>query len=305
MIDPHDVLEPMAERQGIGISWIGVLMGLIIGVALGLFYAWQIDPVVVRNIAPAELRSSDKQMYIVAIAQEYAADGDLQRAVTRILEIEPDVNPFQVAANTVCDLIQSGQVDNLTSIEVVRNLRSIYEPQGIQASCDTAAFNTPIPVTLVLSTPTTTPTPTITPVASKTPTRPFEPLPANTPMPTNTLPSGDGTGFRPVRIEPFCDEAISGVIEVYVRDENTGAGLAGIAVEVNWNNAQSRQVFYTGLKPERGNDYADFVMEAGNAYRVTIQGAVSESTNPLDATPCDSAGSITSYRIVIQRYSDD
>ena len=56
----------------------------------------------------------------------------------------------------------------------------VREPQGVQADCDTSAFNTPVPVTIVQPTPTVTFTPSITPVASKTPTQAIDPAPAST-----------------------------------------------------------------------------------------------------------------------------
>lgn len=295
-----EILDPIVERSRPGISWIGVLVGLAVGLGLGLFYSWQIDPVVVRNIAPEDLRQSDKQMYVVAIAQEYAADQDLQRAVNRLIALDPNGNPLETAAQTVCDLIRSGQVDSISSIDVIRNLRAIYEPQGVQASCDTSAFNTPVPVTIIAPTATLTLTPSITPVASKTPTQPVNAPPVNTPIPTSTSTSADGSVFRQVRLEQFCEPSINGLIEVYVLDEGS-VGIAGMGVEASWSNGQRRQVFYTGLKPERGNGYADFSMESGQTYRLSILNQPGQPTQSLEATTCDAAGTLISYRVYMQR----
>src|SRR5688572_1676152 len=148
MNNASEYLDPI-ERSRFAISWIGVLIGLAIGIGLGLFYTWEIDPVVVRNSNPAELRPEDKQVYILAIAQEYAADQDLERAVARILEVEPDRNPLEVAAEMTCALIRSGQVNSLNNVKAIQSLREIYEPQGFTADCDVTAFNTPVPVTII------------------------------------------------------------------------------------------------------------------------------------------------------------
>lgn len=293
----QDFLEPLPARSRPSISLSGGAIGLIIGIMVGLFYAWQIDPVVVTNITPADLHAADKRMYVVSAVQEYAASRDLEQAVIRILEVEPAQNPFQVAADTACALIRSGEVDDLGDIEVIRNLRALYEPQGIQAGCDTNAFNTPVPVTLVQPSPTITFTPSITPVASKTSTQAIDPVPLQTLSPNNTAQAIEG-GFRQAFVEAFCNPNISGVIEIYVRDVS-GVGIAGLAVQVTDNDRQ-QSVFYTGLKPERGDDYADFEMTAGKRYRVAIldQGQPSQE---IEATPCDGDGTLTSYRVVIQQ----
>ncbi|MFP4321335.1 MAG: hypothetical protein ACLFTK_02675 [Anaerolineales bacterium] len=293
---PQDEILTPIERSGLGLSLSGGLLGLVLGVLLGLFYAWQIDPVIVTNTAPADLDSSDKRMYIAAIAQEYGATGDLQQAVTRLLDVEPDGNPFEVAANAACGLMRSGDINHVSDTEIIRSLRAIYEPQGIVAECDISAFNTPVPVTIIPATPTPSPTTTITPVATKTPTPQLDPGPLSTPLPTHT-PVGVA-GFRQAFVEPFCTPGISGIIEIYVRDAN-GAGLPGIPVEVI-DSDRNRAVFFTGLKPERGDDYADFAMAPDERYRVGVVDA-GQPTQELAATPCDEVGTLQSYRVVLQR----
>lgn len=294
-----NILDPLDKRQPrlLDISWAGLLVGLILGLTLGLLYAWLIDPVIVRNTAPADLHPDDKQVYIVVAAQEYAANGNLERFVNRLRALEPNRNPFEVAANTACQLIQRGQVDELTDIAVIRSLRAIYEPQGFQAACDLTAFNTPVPLAVVIPTATITPSPTITPAASKTATQVIEPAPLNTAIPSMTPISSAG-GFQVGFIETFCDVALSGVIEVYARDE-FGVGLAGVAIEVRDQDRQA-QIFYTGLKPERGDGYADFSMSEGGRYRVGVR-SEGQSSRELEATPCDGSGTLISYRVVIQR----
>jgi hypothetical protein len=294
-----EILEPLPEGPRINISLPGVLVGLMAGLILGLTYAWQVDPVVLRNTSPADLSQSDKETYVIAIAQEYAAEQNLERAITRLLEVSPEGNPFEVAAETACQLIRAGRVTDVSSIGVIRNLRSIYEPQGVSAGCDTAAFNTPVPVTIVVSTPTASFTPSITPVATKTPTKAIDPAPNNTAIPPSTSAAQSDGDFREAFVEAFCNPQISGIIEIYVRDTDS-LGVPGTPVEVTWGNRES-QVFYTGLKPERGDDYADFVMEAGESYRVSVLDE-SQPTREVDAVPCDDAGTITSYRVVIQRF---
>jgi hypothetical protein len=301
MSQDQTILDPLPESSRAGISLSGILIGLIVGIMVGLFYAWQIDPLVVRNVTPADLRPEDKQAYVISAAQEYAASQDLERVVTRLLAVEPEQNPFQVAADTACELIRTGQVTDLSHIEAIRSLRTIYEPQGYQATCDVTAFNTPVPVTVVVPTPTATFTPSITPAPSKTPTKQLAPLPANSPIPNSTTIAQDNATFREAFVEQYCDPNSSGIIEVYVRD-TTSLGMPGMPIEV-LDQERNRAVFYTGLKPERGDDYADFEMELGETYRVGIAG-LGQPSRELEAVPCDESGTIISYRVVIQRFFD-
>ncbi len=300
MSEPHDeFLDPLPENPLMIISWTGVFLGILLGIGIGLFYTQIIDPIVVRNAKPSDLRPEDQQLYVIAAAQEYALSGDLARVINRLLELDPDSDPFQLAADTACALTRSGQVNSRSNLEVIRTLRAIYEPQGVVATCDISLANTAVPITIVVPTPTITPTTTITPVASKTPTPNIQPPPINTPIPTITPENEEGTFFREAFVEQYCDTNLSGLIEIYVRDTN-GQGIPGTPIQVTWDNAQQRQVFYTGLKPERGDDYADFAMEQGETYTVGVLNAGTASRQ-LEAAPCDDIGTIMSYRVVIQR----
>jgi hypothetical protein len=276
-------------------------VGLILGLALALAYTWIIDPLVLRNAAPGDLSPAAQQQYVAAAALEYGATGDLQRAVARLIEANPEADPFQLAAETACQLIRGGQVDSLNDVAAIRYLRAIYEPQGYTADCDVTAFNTPIPITIVPPTATMTFTPSLTPFPSKTPTKAIQAPPAATPIVPNAGPSAGGD-FQAVLVEAYCDPASSGLLEVYVRDE-AGGPVAGIPIQVVDSSRQAA-LFYTGLKPERGLDYADFQMTAGASYRVGIaEGGLLSST--LDAIPCDTAGTLNSYRVVLQGIPPD
>jgi hypothetical protein len=43
---------------------------------------------------------------------------------------------------------------------------------------------------------------------------------------------------------------------------------AGVEIIVTWNRGEDR--FFTGFKPELGNGYADFVMQADTVYNIRI-----------------------------------
>jgi hypothetical protein len=71
-------------------SWY-LLTGVILGLILGLVYAWLINPVVYESSTPETLGDADKDFYRGIIAQVYAATGDLERASLRLgLLADPD-----------------------------------------------------------------------------------------------------------------------------------------------------------------------------------------------------------------------
>lgn len=303
---PHDtpsddILEPIDPNQNLALSvpLAGALVGIVLGIIIGLSYAWFVDPVVLRNTSPDELRPQDRQLYIIAIAQEYGKTNDLQQAILKLIEVAPDDDPIQLAAQTTCQLIRGGQVSDFSAI---RNLRAIYESQNVRADCDVSVSNTTVPITIVPPTPTLSPTPSITPVPSKTPTQAIAPAPLNTPLQTPTANIASDETFRPAFVETFCDPNNSGIIEVYVRNVNS-IGMAGMPIEVRWGSRQS-QVFYTGLKPERGDDYADFEMMPDERYRVGILDE-GQPTRELESVPCDEQGTLISYRVVLQQTEPD
>ena len=61
-----------------------ILTGIILGLLLGLAYAWWINPIIYENAHPANLDTDDKETYRVTIAEAYAATGNLERASQRL-----------------------------------------------------------------------------------------------------------------------------------------------------------------------------------------------------------------------------
>ena len=65
------------------------LIGLVIGLALGLGYAWRIQPVAYYDTAPDSLRQDYRVDYVLMVAQSYQGDGDLQLALLRLAALGP------------------------------------------------------------------------------------------------------------------------------------------------------------------------------------------------------------------------
>jgi hypothetical protein len=82
-----------------GVLWVGgFVAGFLIGLALGLSYTWVIDPPPLTVTGPAALNPHDKEIYTVLIAAAYVADEDLDRARSRLAQLEdPDTEKTIVA----------------------------------------------------------------------------------------------------------------------------------------------------------------------------------------------------------------
>jgi hypothetical protein len=300
--DPSGNLRPDRQskyrRPRRPVSLLALFLGLIAGIAAGLIYAWVGNPRVEFNTEPWQLNEQNRAQYIIAITLDYSYDGDLSRAVNRLIALKPKGDPIQEVADVACKLATTGYVDSSSGLRAIRSMMLFYQLQGRTGCADTL-----IPVTdsgtSVVSID--VPTPTVAPPASKTPTPEgavrATPTPQRTVLPT-TQPQTD---FDPPVIRTYCDSALSGLIEVFVQDFN-GDGILGQAVRVQWDGGES--TFFTGLKPERGPSYADFQMEAGKGYTIDMPGRSDPSDQPLVADPCTTeAGkqSVTSYRVYFRQ----
>jgi hypothetical protein len=64
--------------------WLPPLLLTIIGIALGLFYGWIINPVKFVDTTPASLRADYRTDYVLMIAEAYHSDQNIELAVRRL-----------------------------------------------------------------------------------------------------------------------------------------------------------------------------------------------------------------------------
>ncbi len=286
-----------------GFSWLSILIGVAIGIGIGLAYTWVLDPTVITNTAPWQLSKQGQTAYMVAISVSYAKDHDLNRTVTRLLELRLGDKTWQALADTGCELARTNYASTNTGLTAIRSMIELARSQGA-ISCDSPLFantNTPAPTpTFVRPTATLIPPPTKTLLPTLGAT--FTPA---TPVPDNLTPTPSGD-FKIALIEPLCSAKQPRLLIVQVQDAD-GAGIPGMPVEVIAPNG--KETFFTGLKPERGAGYADYQMTDGSAYTVSLPG-VSEHSRPLEASSCnvapaDGGGKSTvSYRVTFRRLAN-
>lgn len=259
--------ERRQKKSGRALSRVGaaslLLVGLILGLSGGLYYAWAVNPVAYVAVGPARLSPNYQQTYIFLVAQSYAQDGDWPRAQQRLNALE-DPALTQTVAGLLQSYLRQGEPESR-----VRPLALLAAQLGINdpavALFVTPAFQpspTPTPTLEPSITPSLPPTITYTPSPSATPSPTWTPQPTLTPSPT-AQPI-----YRLLNQERVCQAAGPAPrIEVITLDADL-IPLPGVEVRVSWEGGLDR--FFTGFKPELGAGYGDFTMTPEVSYAVFI-----------------------------------
>jgi len=276
----------MREDRG---SWY-LFTGLVIGIILGLIYAWIIAPVQYVDTEPVTLRADLKDTYRLTIAQSYAVTGDLARAQAR-LALLGDEDSAQALAEQAQRAHADGAPGDSQTLAVLAaalgEIPLVVPPSPVMETTQSptasptltlspTASNTPTPEFTATSTATITPTATLTPTLgpSSTPTR--TPRATATLKPTRTpLPSITPT---PTLAPPFvldnqiqvCNPDLGEPqIQIFLNNA-AGQGVPGVEILITW--AAGQESIFTGLKPEIDLGYADFVMSPETIYTLQITG---------------------------------
>lgn len=240
-----------------------LLLGLILGVAGGLTYAWLIDPVVYVDAVPSRLSAAYREEYVFLVSQSYAADEDWVRAQERLAALD-DQNLAQTVAEQLERALRRGE-----AAVKVRNLAAMAAQLGAQGPA-MALFGPTAPpgstATATASAPTATPTLLPTPTDTRQPSR----TPSRTPTATRTVAATATPEpiYRLLSQERLCRPGTAiRRIEVVVQDAFLEP-KPGVEVLVAWDSDSDR--FFTGFQPDRGPGYGDFEMSADISYRVSV-----------------------------------
>ena len=238
--------------------WTALFVGLLIGIAGGTYYAWFLNPVTYENVAPDQLSDEAQQDYILLVSQAYLEDGDLGRARARLNALDVD-NPTVLIANEADTAFLRGA-----------------PPDEVQALTALAEALGGDPLAADVFSGTQQPTQALTPSAIAEVNATLTPTPTVTPFPTPTVfvppasPTPIGTGsFGLFERLDTCIPDQEPEIEVVVEDP-FGNGIPGVEVVVRSNESVER--FFTGLKPQNGLGFADFIMPPDQNYTVELRG---------------------------------
>lgn len=64
--------------------WFRFFIAIALGMALGLFYGWFLNPVEFVDVTPESLRVDYKSDYVLMVAEAYRSEQDLAMAVRRL-----------------------------------------------------------------------------------------------------------------------------------------------------------------------------------------------------------------------------
>jgi len=270
------------------IPW-DILLALIIGIGAGLVYSWMISPLRVMNASPAALRADFKAGFRSAIAAAYAATGNLPRAQAR-LSVLNDANPVDAlnaqAQRMMADgetIQQADEVANLAAAlqngpDAAPTINIATEAvQQVQTSVTETLPPPPPDVPLVL---TGTPSTEVTepPVIAAT----------STPRPTQTPPPTLGAPYTLTGQDNICDTNLpDGLLQIIVLNSNRRQ-IPGVKIIITWDGGEEQ--FVTGLKPEIGNGYADFIMTPNTSYTVQLALGSDIATGLVSPTCQSSSG---------------
>lgn len=251
------------------------LLALLTGFGLGLAYSWLLSPVTYVDANPALLRADFKDQYRVVIAASYAANQDIPRAQAR-LSLLGDRDPVAELSAQAQRMLAAGEpfekARPLAQLATDLQRGFVSEPF---TSTPLPAFNTPNAPTS--STPTESGSqPEVGDEATVLPqaTAFFEQTPL-TPLVQGTIPpratftptAGPGAPFALIGQENICDPGLAQLMQFILMDSRRDQ-IPGVEIIVTWDEGEDR--FFTGLKPELGNGYADFIMEADSVYNIRI-----------------------------------
>jgi len=245
------------------------MLALLAGIGLGLVYAWLISPTRVIDAVPSALRADFKDQYRSAIAAAYASTGNLPRAQAR-LSLLGDAAPIEALNAQAQRMLASGQ-----SFEQADQVAALASALGNQEGAGpTSIPDTPPVNDIVVDTPSSTippPPPDLPLLLTETP-QPIETRPtlaASTPRPTRTSIPTPGAPFALTNQESVCDSNLAdGLLQVLVLNSNRRQ-VAGVEILITWDGGE--ESFFTGLKPELGNGYADYIMTPNITYTVQLK----------------------------------
>jgi hypothetical protein len=261
--------------------------GLLIGLIFGLLYAWLVEPVQYYDGLPSQLGPEGRDRWRAMIALAYQADSNLGRARQRLALLN-DSSPAQALA------AQAQQVTSFNTREAraLSLLAEAYNPRP-----------TPIveqsPTVNPSAGPTRGPTGVLSPTATLDPAqvvRTATPLPPTaiftltatpaaslTPRPTARATPTLGAPFALKDKQKVCDPNLPAMLQVEVLN-SANQPVPGVPVRVSWPPA-NLDTFFTGLNPESGLGYADFLMTPKILYAVQA-GENGESVTGISTQDC-------------------
>ncbi len=282
-----------------------LLTGFLLGLGAGLVFSVWFWPVPYDFALLSELNEKARDEYRLIIARAYRASGDSGRAYQR-LGLLKDNDPAGVIA---AQAQRSLGINNEADSEALALLAAGLDPANRVQQADFG--------NLSLS-----PVPTLPPETTNTPLGIIQQLPTEeTPVPGTsypTIPPLNIPSAEIPRATPTMFPTISapyilkdrqvdcgknsrpGLLQVWIENA-AGLAMPGVRVQINWKDGE--ETFYTGLKPDLNNGYADYEMTVGTSYSLRV-GENGQTITGLGTADCTSEGHPERVGGIILRFTE-
>jgi len=258
-----------------------LLTGLVMGILFGLIVSWVISPVKYVDTVPSSLRSDFKNEFRSQIASAYYSTNNFARAKAR-LDLLGDPDPIQALTIQAQNLLDIGDPTNtayllafLTSALKQNSGESQVLPSSTSLSLTTS--------TATENTFTASPTGTTLTTTSGTPSK--QPDIINTPTlrPSSTPSPTPGSPFILKSNQIICDSPLKSLLLQVEVTNSANQPIPGTEIIITWSGGEEH--FFTGLKPEISDGYADYLMTPELVYSIQLAKGGAAVSN-LTAASC-------------------
>lgn len=260
-----------------------LLTALVLGIILGLIYGWWIDPVYYTTTDPKLLRSDFKDRYRALIATAFLVNQDIGLAQKRLelLGDEDSVVALTLQAQrAIAENRSEAEIQALSYLMMALSQGEI-NPNQLPI----------LPTPTFTTTTTSTITPTKTPIFTATPVIQPESQ-ATASILTSTVetkaPSDAITETVPTEVvfalyeqTLICTHPQNEPLLQIETLDTLGNPVPGVEILIRRKDNEDAERFFTGLKPDVGLGYADFIMLPDVSYLLWL----GEGEQPVELAP--------------------
>lgn len=256
------------------------VIGLLIGLAAALYYAWIEEPVTFTQASPARLRASYRDEYILLVSQAYEANGDWDAAEERLAVLGTS-DPGQLILEQMEKTLRDGRPSS-----ELASLANLARQAGAVSPVLDVFAPPPTPSLVARVAPKATPQGVdedVLTIVESSDTENSQPQPVASPV--QQLEPTQVPAYRLLKMEKVCTPGEPmDRIEVVILDSLLEP-LPGVEVLVTWDGGQDH--FFTGFKPELGLGFGDISIDQDISYELTIAGN-SQVVGDIRLESCDS-----------------
>ncbi len=262
-----------------------LLTGFVIGILSGLIISWVVAPVNYVDTNPARLRSDFKDEFRSQIASAFFATNNLERARAR-LDLLDDPDVIQALTEQAQNLLDNGDPTNKAYLlaYLTSALKKISR-ESLEYPTENSSF---------ASTNTSTATATGTRVVTTdvTPSKQPAIITTSTLRTSRTSTPTPGEPFVLKKNQVICDSTqFSLLLQIEIKNR-AGKPIPGAEIIITWSGGEEH--FFTGLKPEIGDGYADYLMTPEVVYSIQLAKGGAVVSN-LTAPFCSTEGGVTNW----------